>query len=246
LRYKTIIGILLDTSIRDSPRRLMAKLSGEQYEKLSDEKKMILRRSRFPDAEILPRVIAAGHALDAEPGGRLAWLLRFVREDPAKWIPEEVALHGIRLLACWFPRLPPDVVSLGPRIRLAPLTTSNVRRLHAAFREWFRQLVRVPAGVPGVEVPIPGLRMVMLRMTRPGRKPAMFRLSAGGPGRTRLFYQAAQWVVATDRLIACPECREPFLALRKRLFCSAPCLQAHHDRKKIAKRKLAMKGVPSP
>jgi hypothetical protein len=44
-------------------------------------------------------------------------------------------------------------------------------------------------------------------------------------------------VFEQDRLIACPECGEPFLALRKRKFCRSECLQKHHDRIKIAKRK---------
>lgn len=204
--------------------------------------------ARFPDEAILRRVITEGEAMDRKRGGRLAWLVEFARLDPARldparWESEYVSIYGYQLLACALGPLSPNLVSFGPESRLVPLTAREVSRLHGALRSWFHQLVTIPGGVPGVPVPTAGLTMMLVRATRPGEKPAIFGTSHGGPLRTMLFQRAAGWVAETDRLVACPTCGKPVLALRKRLYCSDGCLQTHHDRKKIAARRAAKKGV---
>lgn len=194
----------------------------------------------LPEHEMLRRVRIAGQQIDAAPGGRLGWVLEFVRSDPAKWLPGDQQSHGERLLACALPPIPDNRVSWGPdpdRLR-ATLTPAEVRRYHRELRDWLQKLVSYPGGLPGVAVPMKGYQMVLVRATAPGEKPAIFVPSPGGPLKTMLFHRVAQWIVATDRLVACLECGKPALALRRRLFCGSECLQAHHDQIKIAKRKM--------
>lgn len=195
----------------------------------------------LPEQEIIRLARLAGEELDKEPGGRLGWLVQFAREDPAKWLPGAQESHGYRLLACAWGPLLPSLVSFGPDpdAPRSPLTPADVRRFHRELRAWFHALVSYPGGMPGIVVPMRGYGLTLVRATAPGEKPSIFGMAPRGPLKTMLFHRAAQWIFATDRLVACPECRRPVLALRRRLFCPAPapCLQKHHDRKKIAARK---------
>jgi len=210
--------------------------------------------------EELRRLQVAHAQLQAEPGGRLGWLVRFAREDPAKWLPGDQEAHRYRLLACAVfstferqdrlfgfmlravhkmeakmgPFTPSATDSLGRS--LSALTSAGVLALHAELKTFFSACVTGP-GWQEIEIPTAGLRMAIVRCAKPGEKPATMARTLGGTFRATLWHSIADWLVATDRLLACPTCGEPFLALRKRLFCSPTCLQAHHDRKKIEKRK---------
>jgi hypothetical protein len=91
-----------------------------------------------------------------------------------------------------------------------------------------------------VKVPTDDLQQSLVRATAPGIKPAIFATNprGGGPRRTVLFQVVKDLVLKEgDRLIRCPECKEPFLALRKKKFCKGECLQRWHDREKMARRK---------
>jgi hypothetical protein len=189
---------------------------------------------------MVPVLRVAGQQIDARPGGRLAWLLEFVREDPARWQPADREAHGNRLLAFIYTPMPPNLLR---RVELIePLAPGDaVETLQAELRDWLRQLVSAPFGTR-VPVPREDLEEVMIRMTAPGEKPSIFALSWGGPRRTMLF-QAVKLLIlrSEDPLIACHTCGEPILALRKRLFCDNRCLQKWHDREKAKQRR---KGSP--
>jgi hypothetical protein len=205
------------------------------------ERGLRARRER----EILERVRLAGEELDQVAGGRLGYLVAFVHEDPARWFPEQAALHHYRLMACATEVfVEGELLSLGsdPLRWRAWGTVARVRRVHRTLRAWFQGLVTTPGRLRSVAVPTIGLKMQLFRMTGPGVKPARFVIARTGPLETVLLQRAAEWIRQTDRLVACRECGMPCLALRKRLFCSPPCLQAHHDRKKIEKRKREKKG----
>jgi hypothetical protein len=120
---------------------------------------------------------------------------------------------------------------------LAPVA---VLAIHDELRTFFRACVTVPA-LRAIEIPTAGLQMWIVRLQNPGKKPARMRRALGGTFRATLWHSIADWLVQTDRLLACPTCNEPFLALRKRLFCSPLCLQKHHDSKKIEKRRTERK-----
>jgi hypothetical protein len=191
------------------------------------------------------------------PGGRLGWLVAFLREDPKTWLPEHAVLHGYRLniLAHMY-----ELEGYPSRVMIeierpaerpseweTPWEPARVRRFHHRLRTWMRTLVsEVSGGGVHVWVPVPmrGLTLSVARVTPPRHKPATFVLRYHGPQETILFYKLTEWIRATDRLVACRQCGEPCLALRKRVFCSPACLQLHHDRKKIEKRKRKTKGDP--
>jgi hypothetical protein len=184
---------------------------------------------------MVPVIRVAAQQIDAYPGGRLAWLLRFVREDPARWQPADREAHGNRLLAFVY-TLPPHLLRRAELIE--PLTPADaVETLQGELRDWLRRLVSSPVGTP-VPVPTKDLVKALVRATAPGVKPAIFGVTYGGPRSTMLF-QAVETLIhkAEGRLIACQECGEPILALRKRLFCpDGPCLQKWHDRERPKRR----------
>ena len=101
-----------------------------------------------------------------------------------------------------------------------------------------RELVAGSAARP-VSIPTEGLEVALIRTTADGEKPAVFVFIHGGPFRTMLFQKLAELVAASDRLIGCPLCGEPFLALRKMKFCGPKCAERWHDKQKIARRKAA-------
>src|SRR5262245_27556585 len=80
------------------------------------------------EERLLDEIRLAAKRVDAEPGGRLAWLVRFVREDPADWLPADREGHGFRLLAIGYgDRIPLNLVG-GSGIE--PLSPDDVTRLH--------------------------------------------------------------------------------------------------------------------
>jgi hypothetical protein len=192
-------------------------------------------RSHSDEAWVQQLHLARRKVDDAE-GGPLGWLVAFANEDPKTWPSAEVELHGLQLLAFVHP-LPPQLVS-GAGLR--PLSHRDVLAHQRQIREKLRELVSVPFMRP-VTIPTSGLRTALVRTTEPGVKPAPWGLSHhGSPLTTMLWQRVAELVLQTDRLIACkgPKCGRPFLALRKKLFCTEKCAQRWHDRRKIeAKRK---------
>lgn len=177
---------------------------------------------------MLDQLRVAAQQLDAEPGGMLGWIVRFAREDPARWLPADREAHGYRLLA--FAGFGGATWML-PSVR--PLTPREVTGLHAELRGLLRALVSVPAAQT-VEIPADGLRTGLLRATPPGVKPAIFGYSRGGPLRTMLFQKLGELVAVSTKLLGCRFCNEPFLSLLKQRFCGPKCTQQWHDREKRA------------
>ncbi len=196
------------------------------------------RRSgtRALEDEMIGHIRRAWQQIDAEAGGALAWLTSFIREDATHWLPGAREAHGYRLLALVYGRMPDNILRLGSPI--PPITPASVEETHAELGAFLRELVRVPAGVL-VTVPTEGLDEALVRATAPGEKRAIFGTSRSGLRRTLLFQAVKGLILETgDRLTACPgpACGEPFLALRKRKFCSSACLQRWWDAKRPTKR----------
>jgi hypothetical protein len=193
-----------------------------------------IRKPREGESGLLDQVRIAAQQVDAEPGGKLGWMVRFAREDPASWLPGDRDAHGWRLLSFPRPIAPNEVRETG----IHPLAPQDVIALHSEIREMLRAIVGGPENRGrGIEIPTDGLKVSLIRASGPGKKPAIFGFSHGGPFRTMLFQKLAELVVANDRLIACPFCGEPFLALRKQKFCGPKCAERWHNREKLAKRK---------
>jgi hypothetical protein len=175
--------------------------------------------------KILGQIRRAWEQIDAEPGGALGWLVKFTREEASGWLPGEAEAHGHRLLALVYGRQPANRVRMGDD-DIPPIAPADVAQLHAELRAFFHALVTSGAGMGPPE----GLRVAVIRSTERGEKPAAFhKTNPGGPRRSILFQVAADLVVASDRLIECKMCGQPFLAARKKLFCTATCLQRWHD-----------------
>src|SRR5262249_11106731 len=104
-----------------------------------------------------------------------------------------------------------------------------------------RKRLTVPRG-QAIRIPSEGLHISVERAADPGEKPARWVVAFGGQlqGETRGASPPLPPHDGPTRRL--PDVWEPFLALRKRLFCSPACLQKHHDRKKIEKRKTEKKG----
>jgi len=193
-------------------------------------------KPRPGEPELLDEVRRAGELLDAEPADALGWVCLFVRQEPKKWTPSEKESHGYRLLALVFRhRIAPNQIG---GTSIYPLKPREVASLHAELRALLMAAVTAPAGTK-ISIPTEGLKTVLVRATAPFVKPSIFGIDRGGPFRTMLFQEVAALVFASDRLLACPgpKCGQPFVALRKRRFCSDKCAQQWHDRVKIEARK---------
>jgi hypothetical protein len=201
---------------------------------------------------MIPMIRRAWQQIDEAPGGggALGWLVSFVREDPEQWVPGDAEARGHRLLAIIYGGIPENVVQLGDEI--TPLVPEDVVRVHRELLGFFTQLVTAPV-LAEIRVPTDDLKESIVRLSPPSAEsliaakgpraaPAIFAVSRGGPRRTLLFQAVKRLVLASDQLMACPRCRRPFLALRKKKFCSATCLQAHHDEIKVNKRKAQRRG----
>lgn len=194
------------------------------------------KRHRAPDDTpgdpMIPLIRKARQQIEAEPGGPLGWLVRFVREDPDTWLPGDVEAHGYRLLAFVYPHLSEKTLALGEPI--PPITPYSVEEIHDELRGFFHELVSAPVG-QGVTIPTDDLVVSLWRTADPGKKPAAWGRGRGGPRRTLLYQEVAELVFRQDRLIACPQCSRPFLALRKKKFCTLECLQTWWDAKRSKK-----------
>ena len=184
------------------------------------------------NAEALIR--RAGQQIAAEPGGQLAWLLRFVREDSTRWNPSDAEGHGHRLLSFIY-QLPENLLRLGDQ-DISPVTPYSVEEIHAELNHFFRDLLTSPEGK--AMVPADGLEEGLHRASAVGAKPAIFGIGRGGPRRTLLYQKLKALILeAGDKLIACHQCGAPILARGRRLFCpETKCLQTWHDREKAKQR----------
>jgi hypothetical protein len=193
--------------------------------------------------EFIDQLTRATRQVDEERGGRLGWLVKFAREDPATWLPADREAHRYRLAAFTYgmPSSPQDYVrSPGDWVDGALFEAKDVEVLHREVRQMLRTLV---ASTHEVEIPAVGVRTTLSRVGSPQGNRNVFRLSHGGPLRTMLWQTLARLVAATDRLAACANCGEPFLALRKSKFCSPKCTQRWWDREKGRAKKAGLGGT---
>ena len=192
------------------------------------------RRGTIGDP-MIPLIRKARQQIEAEQGGALGWLVRFVREQPEGWLPGDIEAHGYRLLALVYGPLGETTRLLGTG-HIPPITPSSVVEIHAELGAFLRELVTVSVAT-WVKIPTDDLSEGFVRASTPGHKPAIFGISRNGPRRTLLFQAIKALILASDRLMACPgpKCGKPFLALRKKKFCGSTCLQNWHDERRKTK-----------
>lgn len=195
-----------------------------------------------PGDPMIPLIRAAREQIEDEEGGPLGWLVGFVRKD--RRLPGDVEADGHRLLALVYGPMPPNLLQLGSG-DIPPITPGDVANIHAELRAFLTRLVTAPAGEL-IDVPTDGLKEAIVRASAPSNEtlvnavgpskvPAIFAVTRGGPRRTLLFQAVKALVLESKRLMACPQCKKPFLALRRKKFCSGPCLQIWWDAKRSKK-----------
>jgi hypothetical protein len=119
------------------------------------------------------------------------------------------------------------------------LTPEEVEALHGELRATVRDLLSLnPKGAIRVTIPTDGLTESLVRYTAAGEKPAMFAVAYGHVVARTAIFQAVKTLIlqAGDRLIACPVCGKPFIAVRKQVFCLPRCAQRARNEKRVDKR----------
>jgi predicted nucleic acid-binding Zn ribbon protein len=186
---------------------------------------------RLADLKIATKVIGDTHA------ARLAWIVRFVREDPAMWHSATRASHGDCLVALGqggYPVNVEEVNHVPP-----PLEPAQITALHAELRTALRALVS-GGGARAFAVPFEteGGITELVRLTGVGVRPAQFtRFYADADARSAVLRAVAnllEW--AGGPLIACPVCKDPLVIVRKQRFCSAKCAQKMRNDRKAARK----------
>lgn len=162
---------------------------------------------------------------------RLAWLLGFLGEAPERWHPAVRAVHG----ACLVMLAIADLENVALLKFQRALTPDEILDLHTALRATVGALLTDnPTGGAQVSIPTDGLSERLVRTTKAGVKPAVFGVDYGLDNPRTAIFQAVKTLIlrAGDRLIACPACRTPFLAVHKMQFCSPRCAQrARNERR---------------
>jgi hypothetical protein len=192
--------------------------------------------------ELLRGLSLAEKQIDSFEGGRLGWLVGFAREDSAGWMPADTEGHGYRLLA--FAGLGGALSGGGAWANSDLLATGEsigpkeVLDLHSAVFKKLQEMVdpstdfvAIPAG-KGLETGLACFRNV-------DGKRSEFHVVQRGPWRARFWNRFVDAVTKTDRLMACPapKCGRPFLALRKKKFCTPKCAERWHDQAKVEKKR---------
>jgi hypothetical protein len=188
-------------------------------------------RTRLEDLKLATRTIGDTTA------ARLAWVIRFIGEDPAAWHPAVATAHGDCLQALARGGIPDNL--MGGVELPEVLTPGDVAGLHAELRATVRDLLsKNPLGANKVTIPTEGDSESLVRLTQAGKKPALFASGHGHTSaRTAVFQGVKDLIVqAGDRLIACPACGKPFIALRKQEYCSTSCAQRARNERREANR----------
>jgi hypothetical protein len=202
-----------------------------------------MKRKPAPDADVhlyrgrelarLTELRLATQAIGDTHATRLAWLVRFIGENPATWHPAVRGVHGDCLLSLARPTL---TNLAGGRALPGALTADEIVALHGELRTTVRALLNTnPERFAHVSIPTEGLTERLERLTSAGKKPAVFGVSYGfDKPRTAIFQAVKTLILQTGaRLIGCPECQTPFLATHKAKFCTPNCSQRARNKKRI-------------
>jgi hypothetical protein len=176
----------------------------------------------------------AGRTIGETSAARLAWIVRFIGDDPATWHPAVGTAHGDCLLALGRGGIPDTL--MGGIALPDPLRSKQVEALHGELRTTLRELLNNAR----VSIPTPeGKSEGFIRCTAAGVKPAVFAtIAAHASARTGILQAVKNLIFqAGARLIACPSCGAPFLAVRKQLFCSPRCAQRARNARREEKRR---------
>jgi hypothetical protein len=186
--------------------------------------------ARLTELQLATQAIGDTHAT------RLAWLVRFIGEDPATWHPAVRGVHGDCLIALALPVLNNTV---GGDALPGPLTADEIVALHGEIRATVRALLNTnPERASMASIPTAGLTESLVRLKKAGQKPALFTVTYGFDNPRTAIFQAVKTLIlqAGERLIGCPDCGTPFIAAHKAQFCTSTCAQRARNKKREDKR----------
>jgi hypothetical protein len=187
-----------------------------------------------PYAKRLADLHAATRTIGDTYAARLAWVVRFVREDPAAHSAVRAA-DGDCLAALASHGFPE---SLRGGVKLPqPFAPEDVIELHAEMRTFLRAVVNGKVGEV-VVVPTEGLAMGLLRATNVAVKPAVWAESYGSTNVRTAVLQAVKTLILRggERLVACKGCAGPLVSVRKQEYCSKECAQRIRNDRRADKR----------
>jgi hypothetical protein len=176
---------------------------------------------------------AAQHLIGDTYPARLAWVIRFIAEDPTTWYPAVRAAHGDCLHMLVFGIVDYDNLP-------DPMTPEEVETLHRDLRDKLRKLLNPwPDGqLPMVSIPTEGQTEGLVRASAVGKKPAIFGTTHGQATAYTAVFQAVKNLIlqAGHRLLACPACGTPFISVRKQEYCTPRCSQRTRNKNRVDKR----------
>lgn len=172
-------------------------------------------------------LVDASRTVGHTPASQLAWVTKFIAEDPSRWNERTERSHA-NCLTVLATAIIPEFVHGG--FRLPPtLDSEEVREIHQLLKNTLTAAVDASVGVP-IVIPTEGLTMALVRASEKGKKPAIWGVTYGGRADTAVVRSVVDLIrsPAGDRLIACKYCGNPIVSVKKQLFCNP--FEAQKDR----------------
>jgi hypothetical protein len=192
-------------------------------------------RARRSTAEDERQWALAEKRIGRTPDARLRWLLRFLEEDLDALYPEERMARGydLRMFS------DPSFGLMGKvkgglrgtyRRALGPMPETDLYALQADIRRGIQGLLQTPHH----QWDIPAPQQLSLRRVSPPRaKKTRFVVTWQGEELQTILGGVFNLLLqAGEALKACVECRRPFVARKRQIYCSPNCSQRVRDRRK--------------
>jgi len=195
------------------------------------------RAAMTPDAQRMRDLQRANERVGATIDQRVAWLLRFATEDPADLSVGDRMNRWEELVAFALER-PRGLGGARPLSGVGAEITHDDRVMTAiaqAVRDGLERLLAEPP--QPWTLPIVPARVTRIRRDGDDEHRLRFSLHrAGDDLRKAVMYEAAALLEACERLRRCPECKAPFVAVRRQRR-HPKCAQRAHERERQKKLK---------
>jgi hypothetical protein len=220
-------------------RRSSAPIPATERQSIVDQMAKVMTGARPQLAEHpeFPKLMAAWRdRLGQTPADRLEWVLAFLKKDLSRLLPGERAALGwdLRVTAVFSLRM--GLGSRGGlRSSLQPMSDEVLAEYQREVREGLRQLLS-PDAIPWRLPAAPALSRT--------QRSSGFEYLFLGDERAGVLGAIANLVLeAGDRLRACRECGDPFVARENRQhYCTPACSQRTRNRRRQPRRVRLRKG----
>ncbi len=178
--------------------------------------------------------VLAKQRLGATPEAQLRWVVDFARRDlttldPEAWPALEYELWA---LGAWTSAKDPNVgrSSAGP----PTLDRSVIRAVQAEILNGLRAITSRRGG--GWVITLSNVEEHLSRVNAPDQKAARYhvlQIATDETGRLPIVLAVRDLIrLAGRRLQACPKCGQPFVGVRRQVFCTDECGQQVRDERK--------------